>query len=124
VDVGVRKEDVAKCAELAALDTKPHTVSPEGYVWERAREGAFYRVQYSAYNHLHVDIFPFHANGDTLAKGQWGTGHRQDRSFPLALLEPLTTISFVGYNASAPHDARAFLEFKFGDGVIESPTYT
>ena len=33
-------------------------------MWEKAREGDFFRVQFSATNHLHVDIFPFYeANG-------------------------------------------------------------
>jgi phosphorylcholine metabolism protein LicD len=124
VDVGIRSEDIAKCAELALLDTVPHSTTAEGYIWEKAREGGFYRVQYSAYNHLHVDIFPFHLDGETIAKGSWATGHKQDTSFPVKLLEPLTQLPFIGRtNASVPADYRAFLEYKFGKGVIESPMY-
>ena len=40
----------------------------EGFIWEKALEGDFYRVQYSRNNHLHVDIFPFYQDGDTMTK--------------------------------------------------------
>ena len=32
----------------------------KGFIWEKAVEGDFYRVQYSAKNRVHVDIFPFY----------------------------------------------------------------
>lgn len=125
VDVGIRREDIGKCLELTALETTTHHVTPEGYVWERAREGGFYRVQFSAYNHLHVDIFPFHVNNDLVVKGQWNTGHKQDTSFPSSFLEPLGRLPFGSqYNASVPGKPREFLEYKFGEGVIEHPMYS
>ncbi len=40
----------------------------DGFVWERAPEGDFYRVQYSAVNHLHVDIFPFYEKDGVMTK--------------------------------------------------------
>jgi hypothetical protein len=59
VDIGIWEEDIPKCAQLAHAMSNGHAGTHQGFVWEKAREGDFFRVQYSAVNHLHVDIFPF-----------------------------------------------------------------
>ena len=38
------------------------------FVWERATEGDFFRVQYSQTNHVHVDIFPFRNENGIMTK--------------------------------------------------------
>jgi hypothetical protein len=40
----------------------------DGFIWEKATEGDFYRVQYSASNHVHVDIFPFYELDGVMTK--------------------------------------------------------
>lgn len=96
VDIGIMRDDIDKCPELSALKSAPYRVSPEGFVWERAREGDFYRVQYSSTNHLHVDIFPFHEENGVMRRGKWATGHKQDTDFSTSLLNPLSRVAFAG----------------------------
>ncbi|NXU02735.1 FKRP protein, partial [Buphagus erythrorhynchus] len=124
VDVGLYRDDVPKCRWLAAvLATGRPVEDPEGFFWEKAAEGEFFRVHFSRSNRLHVDLWPFGAGGGgVMTKGTW-LGHRQDVEFPERFLVPLGTVAFVGVAAKAPNDPRAFLEFKFGPGVVENPEY-
>ncbi|NXY12625.1 FKRP protein, partial [Pteruthius melanotis] len=124
VDVGLYREDVGKCRWLAAvLSTGQAVEDPQGFLWEKATEGEFFRVHFSRSNRLHVDLWPFHARpGGTMTKETW-LGHRQDVEFPESFLVPLVPVAFAGAVAKAPHDPRAFLEFKFGPGVVENPEY-
>ncbi|XP_063060613.1 fukutin-related protein [Engraulis encrasicolus] len=123
VDLGLYLEDIGRCEQLRGLDSGS-LVDAQGYVWERAVEGDFYRVQYSESNHLHVDLWPFYARGDgVMTKDSW-TGHRQDMEFPEHFLLPRVTLPFAGLTAVyAPNNHRAFLELKFGQGVVENPQY-
>lgn len=122
VDVGVYGEDLDKC-ELLRNAAKLPAVTDDGFVWEKAAEGDFFRVQYSQTNRLHVDIFPFFAKDGVMTKSSWIKSHRQDVEFPERYLRPLTTIRFVGVDASAPNNIREFLELKFGEGVVETLQY-
>ncbi|CAI9718391.1 Hypothetical predicted protein [Octopus vulgaris] len=122
VDIGIYKEDIGKCQPLVECE-KEKFVDPEGFLWEKATEGDFFRVQYSSSNHMHVDIFPFYSKNSTMTKDTWIPGHRQDTEFPEKYLNPLTKVPFAGSMASAPNNVREFLEFKFGEGVIENPRY-
>ncbi|NWS36856.1 FKRP protein, partial [Polioptila caerulea] len=124
VDVGLYREDVPKCRWLAAVATTGQPVEdPEGFLWEKATEGEFFRVHFSRANRLHVDLWPFYARpGGVMTKDTW-LGHGQDVEFPESFLQPLGSVAFVGVVAKAPNDPRAFLEFKFGPGAIESPEY-
>jgi phosphorylcholine metabolism protein LicD len=92
-------------------------------VWEKATEGEFYRVQYSATNHLHVDIFPFYPKDGNMTKDDWMKTHRQDMPFPEKYLLPMEKLSFVGQQVNVPNNHREFLDLKFGKGVIENPRY-
>uniref|UniRef100_T1JEU2 Phosphatidylinositol 3-kinase catalytic subunit type 3 n=1 Tax=Strigamia maritima TaxID=126957 RepID=T1JEU2_STRMM len=123
VDIGIYREDIKKCPFLKLAKIGETTEDENRFVWERANEGDFYRVQYSKSNHMHVDIFPFHSNKGVMTKNVWFKTHRQDMEFPESFLRPLTTINFVGVLASAPNNIRDFLELKFGEGVIENPQY-
>ncbi|NWS79533.1 FKRP protein, partial [Toxostoma redivivum] len=117
VDVGLYQQDVPKCRWLAAVLASGRPVEdPQGFFWEKAAEGEFFRVHFSRSNRLHVDLWPFRVGpGGVMTKDTW-LGHRQDVEFPESLLLPLGTVTFAGVRASAPRDPRAFLEFKFGPG--------
>ncbi|KFO69167.1 Fukutin-related protein, partial [Cuculus canorus] len=118
VDLGIYREDVGKCRWLAAAATAP-VEDAEGFLWEKATEGDFYRVHYSRSNRLHVDLWPFYARGAVMTKDTW-LGHPQDDvEFPERFLVPRVPVPFAGVTAMAPNNARAFLELKFGAGAIE-----
>ncbi|XP_045620045.1 ribitol 5-phosphate transferase FKRP-like [Procambarus clarkii] len=123
VDVGIYSQDVDRCPQLKAARWQT-LEDTEGFVWQRASEGGYFRVHYSTTNHLHVDVFPFTPRGGTMTRGgAWTTGHRQDVDFPEHFLRPLASVNFAGVMASAPNNVRDFLELKFGAGVIETPQY-
>lgn len=121
VDFGIYMEDVPICENLKNLDSGS-LVDVNGYVWERAAEGNFYRVQYSETNHLHVDLWPFYPKNGVMTKDAW-TGHKQDVEFPEHFLQPLVKMPFAGILANGPNNPRSFLELKFGEGVVENPQY-
>ena len=122
IDIGIYMQDIGKSYHLTSAQTGMYE-DEDGYVWEKAREGEFYRVQYSQSNHLHVDIWPFFSKNGTMTKNTWMKGHRQDMAFAEKYLQPLDKISFVGMEASAPNNWKEFLELKFGEGVIENPKF-
>ncbi|XP_042296444.1 fukutin-related protein isoform X2 [Sceloporus undulatus] len=121
VDLGIYLEDIPNC-ELLRNAESGSIVDEKGFVWEKAIEGDFYRVQYSEHNHLHVDLWPFYPKNGLMTKDTW-MDHRQDIEFPEHFLKPLVPIPFAGFLALAPNDYRSFLELKFGEGVIEKPEY-
>ena len=122
VDIGIYLQDVKKVKGLVEAK-KSSYVDDGGFVWEKAKEGDFYKVRYSEMNRNHIDIFPFFSRNGTMTKNTWIKTHRQDTEFPEHFLKPLTHISFIGVNVSAPNNVKEFLEFKFGKGVIENPKY-
>ena len=122
VDIGIYQDDIPKCMHLLKCDFQPFE-DQDGFIWERATEGDFFRVQFSSTNRLHVDIFPFTSRNGTMTKKTWMKSHRQDTEFPEHYLEPLEKVDFVGVKAFVPNNYREFLEFKFGKGVIENPRY-
>ena len=118
---GIWEEDIPKCQLLSLASSKGRVKAAEGFVWEKANEGDFYRVQYSNYNHLHVDIFPFVDQAGVMTKRTWMKTHRQDMEFPTHFVQNLAPMEFAGVSAMAPVEYRKFLELKFGAGVIEHP---
>ncbi|KAL1114954.1 hypothetical protein AAG570_007777 [Ranatra chinensis] len=122
VDIGIYKEDINRCTWLLRAKAKP-TTDEQGFVWEKAIEGDFFRVHFSRINKLHVDIFPFYSRNGTMTKDSWFTTHRQDMEFPEHYLKPMSSIDFVGRSVSAPNNIHDFLELKFGEGAIENPVY-
>jgi len=122
IDVGIYRDDIARSKHLSHVHRMGiAVVDSDGFVWDKATEGDFYRVQYSQSNHIHVDIFPFYSRNGTMTKDTWFKSHRQDTEFPESFILPLGKISFIGINVSVPNDVSRFLEFKFGSGVIENP---
>ncbi|NWR55847.1 FKRP protein, partial [Bucorvus abyssinicus] len=124
VDLGLYREDIPKCRWLAAVAAAGAAAveDAEGFVWEKAAEGEFYRVHYSRSNRLHVDLWPFYPRGGVMTKETW-LGHPQDVEFPESFLRPRVPVPFAGFTAMAPNRARAFLELKFGPGAVETPEY-
>ncbi|XP_054723639.1 ribitol 5-phosphate transferase FKRP-like [Uloborus diversus] len=122
VDIGIYQDDIKKC-EWLKNSLEQSIIDTQGFVWEKAREGDFIRVQFSEANHLHVDIFPFYSRNGTMTKNTWFPTHKQDMEFPEHYLKPLYKIKFVGVITTAPNNYREFLELKFGKGVIENPEY-
>jgi len=122
VDIGIFREDIGRCPWLVRAHSQP-VIDNDGFVWEKAPEGDFFRVQFSRVNHLHVDIFPFYQRNSTMTKDTWFPTHKQDREFPEHFLHPMASIEFIGQKVPAPNNIRDFLEFKFGKGVIENPQY-
>lgn len=125
VDIGIYQDDINKCKQLQKVQASPEKrfIDEMDFVWEKAKEGEFYRVQFSQINHLHVDIFPFYEHNGIMTKNTWFKTHRQDTEFPAHFLKPRTTIDFVGIKAFVPNNYREFLELKFGKGVIENPQF-
>ncbi|XP_010639221.1 fukutin-related protein [Fukomys damarensis] len=121
VDLGIYLEDVGNCEQLRGAEAGS-VVDERGFVWEKAVEGDFFRVQYSETNHLHVDLWPFYPRNGVMTKDTW-LDHRQDVEFPEHFLQPLVPLPFAGFVAQAPNNYRRFLELKFGPGVIENPEY-
>lgn len=122
VDIGMFREDIDHCPWLTRALVQPF-VDDDGFVWEKAAEGDFFRVQFSRINHLHVDIFPFYQRNSTMTKDTWFPTHKQDKEFPEHFLHPMASIDFIGQKVPAPNNIRDYLEFKFGKGVIENPQY-
>ncbi|OPJ82447.1 fukutin-related protein [Patagioenas fasciata monilis] len=122
VDLGIYREDVGKCRWLAAAAAGTPVEDPEGFYWEKAPEGEFYRVHFSRANRLHVDLWPFYARGGTMTKDTW-LGHPQDVEFPERFLRPREPLRFGGFTAMGPNSPRSFLELKFGAGAVENPEY-
>ncbi|XP_015706673.1 fukutin-related protein, partial [Coturnix japonica] len=121
VDLGIYRADVGKCRWLRAAQDGP-VEDDEGFVWEKANEGDFFRVHYSRINRLHVDLWPFYPKNGVMTKETW-LGHPQDVEFPEHFLLPTVPLAFAGFTAMGPNDPRGFLELKFGAGAIEEPQY-
>eukprot|EP00045_Choanoeca_perplexa_P008745 m.82153 g.82153 ORF g.82153 m.82153 type:complete len:530 (+) comp14603_c0_seq1:123-1712(+) len=119
-DLGLWLDDLELCWQLKQAKLKG-AVEDRGFVWEKAREGDFYRVQYSRANRVHVDLFPFYEKDGMMTKDTWMETHQQDMAFPAHYVKHFERIPFVGTMANAPSDARGFAELKFGKGAIEHP---
>ncbi|CAG2060842.1 unnamed protein product, partial [Timema podura] len=122
IDVGIYRDDIPLCSWLNQARSQP-IIDDKGFVWEKANEGDFYRVQFSQVNRLHVDLFPFYKKNSTMTKDTWFITHKQDREFPEHFLRPISSIDFISRKVSAPNNIRDFLELKFGKGAIENPEY-
>ncbi|NXC45733.1 FKRP protein, partial [Penelope pileata] len=122
VDFGIYRQDVAKCRWLQEAAQGGPVEDEEGFVWEKALEGDFFRVHYSRSNRLHVDLWPFYPRAGVMTKDTW-LGHPQDVEFPERFLHPRVPLPFAGFTAMGPNNAREFLELKFGPGAIEEPEY-
>ncbi|XP_063626598.1 ribitol 5-phosphate transferase FKRP [Cydia splendana] len=112
VEIGIHESDVPRVPWL-----QRGGADPEGYVWERATKGHYYRVAYSATNNVYVLVLPFSAKNGTMWPADWVLAHQ--KPFPERHLHPLAQIQFAGRQAPAPNDASAFLDLKLGAAAVE-----
>ncbi|XP_031841357.1 ribitol 5-phosphate transferase FKRP [Nomia melanderi] len=117
VQIGVNRDDIERSPWLIKAMIKP-TVDNDGFVWEKAAEGDFFKVQYSKINHLNVNILPFYARNGSMIKAAW---FLNQRNFPEQFLHPMSSIEFAGRQVPCPNNIRDFLELKYFKGVIENP---
>ncbi|CAH2243032.1 fukutin-related protein [Pararge aegeria] len=111
-EIGIHAEDLPRVSWL-----QRGGADNDGFVWERATKGHYYRVAYSATNRVYVLILPFAARNGTMWPADWVLAHQKE--FSERHLHPLAQIQFSGRQAPAPNDARAFLDLKLGAGAVE-----
>ncbi|XP_015109775.1 fukutin-related protein [Diachasma alloeum] len=117
VEVGVNRDDLSRCPWLVKARNKP-IADNYGFVWEKATEGEFFKVQYSKSNRLHVNLLPFYVKNGTMVRDSW---FLKNRDFPDQFLHPMSNIEFAGRLVSSPNNIRDFLEIKYYKGVVENP---
>lgn len=121
VDIGFNRDDLLRSPWLKKAEDRP-VVDLQGFVWEKATEGNFYRVYYSKINKIYVNLFPFYQKNGTMIKDSWFTRHK-NMEFPDNFLHPMSSIEFIGRQVPCANNIRDFLELKFGKGAIETPQY-
>lgn len=117
VQIGLNRDDLTRSPWLIRAKTKP-IVDDDGFVWEKATEGEFFKVQYSKMNRLHVNLLPFYARNGSMMKDAW---FLKNGDFPEQFLHPMSSIEFAGRQVPCPNNIRDFLELKYFKGVIENP---
>lgn len=117
VQIGLNRDDLARSPWLVRARSKP-VVDDDGFIWEKATEGEFFKVQYSRINRLHVNLLPFYAHNGSMTKDAW---FLKNRDFPEHFLHPMSSIEFAGRQVPCPNNIRDFLELKYFKGVIENP---
>ncbi|XP_011298948.1 fukutin-related protein [Fopius arisanus] len=117
VEVGVNRDDLNRCPWLVKAKNKP-IADNYGYVWEKATEGQFFKVQFSNSNRLHVNLLPFYVKNGTMMRDSWFS---KNRDFPEQFLHPMSSIEFAGRQVPSPNNIRDFLEINYYKGVVENP---
>ncbi|XP_014218142.1 fukutin-related protein [Copidosoma floridanum] len=117
VVVGVNRDDIGRSPWLVKARNKA-VVDNLGYVWEKATEGEFFKVQYSKANRLHVSLLPFYSKNGTMTKDAW---FLKNCNFPEQFLHPMSSIEFAGRHVPSPNNIRDFLDIKYYKGVYENP---
>ncbi|CAD6228166.1 GSCOCG00006385001-RA-CDS [Cotesia congregata] len=117
VEIGINRDDLNRSPWLVKARNKPVTDN-HGFVWEKATEGEFYKVQYSKINRLHVNLLPFYVKNGTMTRDSW---FLKNRDFPEQFLHPMSSIEFAGRQVPSPNNIRDFLEIKYYKGVVENP---
>ncbi|XP_012061466.1 PREDICTED: fukutin-related protein [Atta cephalotes] len=117
VQIGLNRDDLARSPWLVRAKSKP-VVDNDGFIWEKATEGEFFKVQYSKVNRLHVNLLPFYTRNGSMTKDAW---FLKNRDFPEHFLHPMSSIEFAGRQVPCPNNIRDFLELKYFKGVIENP---
>lgn len=116
VQIGINRFDLERSPWLVKAKVKP-TVDNHGFVWEKATEGEFFKVQYSKINNLHVNLLPFYSKNGSMVKDAW---FMKNEDFPEQFLHPMSSIEFAGRQVPCPNNIRDFLELKYFKGVIEN----
>ncbi|XP_035736950.1 fukutin-related protein-like isoform X1 [Vespa mandarinia] len=116
VQIGINRFDLERSPWLIKAKVKP-TVDNHGFVWEKATEGEFFKVQYSKINNLHVNLLPFYSKNGSMIKDAW---FMKNEDFPEQFLHPMSSIEFAGRQVPCPNNIRDFLELKYFKGVVEN----
>ncbi|KYM96978.1 Fukutin-related protein [Cyphomyrmex costatus] len=117
VQIGLNRDDLTRSPWLIRAKSKP-VVDDDGFIWEKATEGEFFKVQYSKINRLHVNLLPFYTRNGSMTKDAW---FLKNQDFPEHFLHPMSSIEFAGRQVPCPNNIRDFLELKYFKGVIENP---
>ncbi|CAH0764352.1 unnamed protein product [Diatraea saccharalis] len=85
-EIGIHADDVSRVPwfQRGGADA-------DGFVWERATKGHYYRVAFSATNRVYVLILPFTARNGTMWPADWVLAHQKE--FPERHLHPLAQVS-------------------------------
>lgn len=116
VVLGINKDDLNRSPWIVKAKDKA-VVDNRGFVWEKATEGEFFKIQFSKINKLHVNLLPFRAKNGTMTRDSWLF---RNKDFPEQFLHPMSSIDFAGRKVSCPNNIRDFLEIKYYKGVIEN----
>ncbi|XP_058796100.1 ribitol 5-phosphate transferase FKRP [Phymastichus coffea] len=115
--IGINRDDLNRSPWIVKAKNKA-VVDSHGFVWEKATEGEFFKIQYSKVNRLHVNLLPFYAKNGTMTRDSW---FLKNKDFPEQFLHPMSSIDFAGRQVPSPNNIRDFLEIKYYKGVIENP---
>ncbi|KAK2585477.1 hypothetical protein KPH14_010134 [Odynerus spinipes] len=117
VQIGINRFDLERSPWLTKAKIKP-IEDNHGFVWEKATEGEFFKVQYSKINNLHVNLLPFYPKNGSMIKD---ARFMKNEDFPEQFLHPMSSIEFAGRQVPCPNNIRDFLELKYFKGVVENP---
>ncbi|KAK0090422.1 hypothetical protein PV326_004134 [Microctonus aethiopoides] len=122
VEIGINRDDLNRSPWLVKARSRSSssiTTDNHGFVWEKATDGEFFKVQYSKFNRLHVNLLPFYVKNGTMTRdGAWSL---KNHDFPEPFLHPMSSIEFAGRQVPSPNNIRDFLEIKYYKGVVENP---
>ncbi|KAL3288858.1 hypothetical protein HHI36_003305 [Cryptolaemus montrouzieri] len=121
VDIGFINDDSNRCKWLQIAQNRS-IVDDKGFFWEKVKTGNLFRVYFSKYNKIFINLFPFFRKNNTMSRDLYHDS-RRNMEFADNYLHPMSSIEFVGRNVPCPNNVRNFLEFKFGKGCIENPEY-
>lgn len=106
IDIGFNAYDFNRSD---ALRNEPF-VDEQGFHWSRvagAREGSYYRVQYSAANEIGVNLLPYEFDL-MFAQPKHFTGPKS-KTFSVDFLHPMSTVQFLNRTIPCPNNVREFL---------------
>lgn len=86
-EIGIHASDVSRVPWL-----QRGGADADGFVWERATKGHYYRVAYSATNRVYVLVLPFTARNGTMWPADWVLAHQKE--FSERHLHPLAQVTY------------------------------
>lgn len=117
IEIGVNRDDLHRSPWIVKARNKPVS-DDQGFIWQKATEGEFFKIQYSKVNKLHVCLLPFYVKNGTMTRDSW---FLKNRNFPEHFLHPMSSIEFAGRQIPSPNNVRNFLEIKYYKGIVENP---
>ncbi|KAK9892948.1 hypothetical protein WA026_022819 [Henosepilachna vigintioctopunctata] len=121
VDIGFINDDTNRCRWLQIAQNRS-VIDNRGFFWEKILAGNLFRIYFSKYNKIFVNLIPFFHKNGTMSRDIFYDSYR-NMEFSDNFLHPMSSIEFIGKNVPCPNNVRSFLELKFGKGCIEHPEY-